>query len=77
MLGAIWAKHFACQGGNVSLVRALVREHKADVSAKDYSNITPLQLAALYGKAEVVVSLIKEVGWQCELFREVPPSRCV
>ena len=50
--------HFACQGGNASLVRT--QEHKADVNAKDVSSMTPLQIAALFGRTEVALFLINE-----------------
>ena len=45
--------HNACEGGSVSLVQTLIREHKADVHAHDDQNITPLILAALCGNTEV------------------------
>ena len=38
--------HHACAGGSVSLVQTLIREHKADVHARDNDNSTPLFLAA-------------------------------
>ena len=44
--------HIACRKGNTSLVRALVLEHKADHSARDDKNNTPLHVAALRGKEE-------------------------
>ncbi len=52
--------YHACKRGNVSLVRTLICEYKADVTARDSLNSTPLQVAALNGKKEVVLALIKE-----------------
>ncbi len=46
----------------MSLVRTLICEHKADVTARDDHNITPLHVAALSGNKEVVLALIKEFG---------------
>ena len=37
--------HYACAGGSVSLVQTLIREHKADVHARDDTNNTPLNVA--------------------------------
>ena len=54
--------HSACKGGNVSLVRKLILEHKADVNARDDDNNTPLHVAAFCGKEEVVLALINEFG---------------
>ena len=54
--------HHACGGGNVSLVRKLILEHKADVNARDDENNTPLHVAAFCGKEEVVLALINEFG---------------
>ena len=54
--------HSACQGGSVSLVQTLIREHKADANAQDDNNNTPLNLAAISGKADVALSLINEFG---------------
>ena len=51
--------HSACAGGNVSLVETLIREHKAAINDKDSQNSTPLHVAALGGKKEVVLDLIK------------------
>ena len=54
--------HYACGGGNVNLVRNLVLDHNADVNVKDDKNNTPLHMAALAGKDEVVFTLINEFG---------------
>ena len=52
--------HYPCEGGSVSLVQTLIREHKADVNARDEHNNTPLNVAAACGKAEVALCLIRE-----------------
>ena len=54
--------HYACAGGSVSLIQTLIREHKADVNARDEHNNTPLNVAAGSGKAEVAMCLIREFG---------------
>ena len=41
--------HFACSGGDVSLVQTLIRDHKADINVRDDQNNTPLHVAAVYG----------------------------
>ena len=46
--------HHACWGGNVSLVKTLLLKYKADVNARDDENNTPIHVAALSGKDEVV-----------------------
>jgi ankyrin len=50
--------HDACEGGNVHLVRTLILNYEADVNAQDNNNDTPLTVAAICGKAEVVLCLI-------------------
>ncbi len=54
--------HHACEEGNVSLVRTMICEHNADVTARDDNNHTPLHVAALCGKEEVALALIEEFG---------------
>ena len=54
--------HFACQGGNVSLVQTLIRDHKADINTRDDQNNMPLHVATSCGKNEVTLFLINEVG---------------
>ena len=44
----------------MNLVKTLILEHKADVSARDVQKNTPLHVAALYGKEEVVLTLIRD-----------------
>ena len=56
------ALHYACQGGSVSLVQTLIREHKVDANARDDQNNTPLNLAASSGEADVALSLINDLG---------------
>ena len=53
--------HYACYGGDVSLVQTLIRDYKADINARDDENNTPLHVAALGGKKEVALFLINEV----------------
>lgn len=59
----------ACIGGSVSLVRALVHEHNADVTKRSYDTpplfFLPLHLAAQHGNKELVLALINEFG--CDL----------
>ena len=50
--------HYACRGGNVSLVQCLICDYNADINARDDENNTPLHVAALYGKKEAALSLI-------------------
>ena len=52
--------HSACYGDSVNLVRTLILKHKADINARDDQNNTPLHVAALCGKEEVVYVLIEE-----------------
>ena len=54
--------HDACKGGNVTLVQTLVLEHEADISSRDDGNNTPISIAALYGKLNVVLCLIDVFG---------------
>ena len=73
--------HYACFKGNVGLATTLIDECSADIHLKNSKNYTPLQLAALKGATEVVLSLGKEdnveelrtvmyyacIGGHCEL----------
>ena len=55
--------HVACQGvGNVGVVKYLILKHKADVNARDDYNHTPLEFAAYFHNAEVMLCLIDEFG---------------
>ena len=45
--------HQACDSGNVILIQSLIREHKADVNARDDQDITPLCVAALTSKLKL------------------------
>ena len=54
--------HFACEWGDISLVKALICESKADVEVRDGENNTPLHLAARRGRKNVVFVLIDEFG---------------
>ncbi len=55
----------------MSLVRTLVHEYKADINARDDNNDTPLNVAALAGKEEVVLVLTKE--FDCDVTVRGPP----
>ena len=57
----------ACEGGNVSLVQTLIRKHKADITAHDDQDNTPLHVAAYCGKADVALCLIDEFGYDPNL----------
>ena len=53
--------HSACIGGNVSLIRSLLLDYyNQDINATDDRNNTPLHVAALNGKTEVVLALVDE-----------------
>ena len=52
--------HNACQGGCPNLVRALIRDHNADVNARDNHNDTPLHLAVQAGREDIAIALINE-----------------
>ena len=53
--------HLASEAGDVDAVRKLVRSG-ADVNARTSNNNTPITLAALNGKMEVINVLVKECG---------------
>ena len=61
-LGSRSLLHMACGGGNVSLVPTLIREHKADINARDDQNNMPIHVAAFCGNEDAVLALIKEFG---------------
>ena len=52
--------HVACEEGNISLVRTLIRDGKADVTARDDEGNAPLHVAALSGEKDTVFGLIGE-----------------
>lgn len=54
--------HSSCQGCTVNLVRILINKYRFDINARDEKNNTPVHLAALNGKNEIVVALIEEFG---------------
>ena len=54
--------HSACKGGCLNLVRTLIRDHNADINARDDHNNTPLHLAAEAGKEDIAIALINEFG---------------
>ena len=53
--------HIACEEGNVSLVRTLILNSKADVTARDNEGNTPLHVAAMSGRENFNL-LINEFG---------------
>ena len=54
--------HCACEGGNIDLVRTIIRDYKGDVMARDGRSDTPLHIAAWYGREDLVCVLIDEYG---------------
>ena len=73
--------HSACVGGDVSFVKYLIFNHKADPNACDDNNDTVLHAAAQHGKAEVVLCLLKEFGCDAStrgnLKRSLLHSACI
>ena len=59
MVGLFFTMHVIV---DVSLVKALIRDSKADITARDDNKDMPIHVAALNGKVEVVLTLIKEFG---------------
>ena len=51
--------HYACANGHIDVVRTLISEYKADISANEKT--TPLAIGVLYGELDVVLCLINEV----------------
>ena len=70
--------HIACKKGSISVVRALVN---TDINARDNFNDTPLHVAALSGKQEVLLALLEqfECNVQSKGFqgRSVLHSACI
>ena len=54
--------HVACEKGNLSLVRTLIRDYHADLNDKDRFGETPFILALEYERDEVMLVLISEFG---------------
>ena len=54
--------HVACEKGNLSLVRTLIRDYHADINHKDSYGKTPLTLALENERDEVMLVLISEFG---------------
>ena len=54
--------HIAGKEDDVSLVQTLIRDGKADVTARDDAGNTPLHVAARSGREDVVLALIDEIG---------------
>ena len=50
--------YYACESGNVALVRILISEYGSDPMARDRDGETPLHVAALCGREEVVRELV-------------------
>ena len=60
--------HYACGSGNVSLVQTLIRDFRGDLSARDENNDTPISIAALREKKEVISALLTD--YNCSLKSE-------
>ena len=54
--------HFACKGGNVSLVRTLVQAFNADITAQDQDGNTCLHISANNNRREVALLLLDELA---------------
>ena len=52
--------HSACERGCLNLVQTLIRDHNADINARDNHNDTPLHLVAKGGKEDIAIALINE-----------------
>ena len=52
--------HSACERGCLNLVRTLIRDHNADINARDNHNDTPLHLVAKGGNEDIAIALINE-----------------
>ena len=53
--------HYACRGNNLQVLRVLITEHKHDIdSCRNCDSNTPLHVATLEGKLEVVLALIND-----------------
>ena len=54
--------HSACAGGNVALVKTLIKTYKFDPAARDSESNTPLHVAVINGRSKVMLTLIEEFG---------------
>ena len=54
--------HCACEGGNIKLVRTIIRDYKGDVMARDNVGNTPLHDAARHGREDLFLVLMNEYG---------------
>ncbi|XP_067653193.1 ankyrin-3-like [Haliotis asinina] len=52
--------HWACQGGNVKIVKYILTQTIVDINGNDENNMTPLLLAAYHGKKDVFGLLIEK-----------------
>ncbi|KAL5490967.1 hypothetical protein EMCRGX_G016178 [Ephydatia muelleri] len=53
--------HYACgENGNLAIVKYLVEKHGCDPSGKDDNGDTPLNVAALSGRLDILMCLIDE-----------------
>ena len=57
--------HSACEGGDVSLVRTFILEHKGDITARDDEDNTPLHVAAEHNREKVLLALVSEFDPAC------------
>ncbi|XP_067661828.1 ankyrin repeat domain-containing protein 50-like [Haliotis asinina] len=69
--------HYACQGGNVEVVRFVVSQNIVDINCRGMQNMTSVMVAAKYGRKDVVEFLVsrgaespsfpsKEEEWKAE-----------
>ncbi|XP_067685768.1 ankyrin-3-like [Haliotis asinina] len=52
--------HWACEGGNVEIVKDLLTQYTVDINSNDRKGMTPMLLAAYRGKSDVLGLLIKK-----------------
>ncbi|XP_067685531.1 serine/threonine-protein phosphatase 6 regulatory ankyrin repeat subunit A-like [Haliotis asinina] len=52
--------HWACEGGNVKIVKDLLTQCTVDINSNDRKGMTPLLFAAYHGKSDVLGLLIKK-----------------
>ena len=70
--------HVACSLGNVDFVKTLLHKQPADITSQDDQQNTPLHVAALCGKEEMVLSLITKCDFNAKGFlgRSLLHSAC-